>query len=380
MKIATIYTLYGRRAGAELCFEKTVDEVYKQDNSVEWIIFCNKEAEKVIKERMTYATAVYNPYLDNQYNKAFWLEFLSQKFIKNVAPDCFWIPSGCNHFPGKWNIPVLTTFHDLGEYHIANKYSFARMFFRKHICIPRSVSRSSLYTTVSEFTKKDMLNFLDIKNPESIKVVYNGRSPYNNAVPANALEIIKKCGVEENKFFFTPGRTDYVGKGLDVLLKAFRRFAETDENTNLVLVGPQGEGHERLMDDIKSEPRFADRIKYLGRVDDDTLASLYAKCKATVISSRFEGFGFPVLEAMERGSLVISSDAGSLPEVVGDAAYIFTSGDADGLFKAMCNLSSLNEQAVNDMHNKGMQRISMFDWTECAKLMLDCFRKISLCE
>ena len=376
MKIGTIYTLYGRRAGAELCFEKTVDEIHKIDNNVEWIIFCNKEAEKIVKDRMPYAKPVYNAYLDNQYKKAFWLEFASNNEVKAQQLDCFWIPSGCNHFPGKWDIPVLTTFHDLGEYHIANKYSFARMIFRKKICIPRSVKRSALYTTVSFFTKNDMMKFLDIKEESSIRVIYNGRSPYNSSVPSNSVDIIHKLGLKEKKYFFTPGRTDYIGKGLDVLLEAFRKFASEDKETELVLVGPQGEGHDIFMSDLGKSTDISNRIKYLGRVDDDTLSSLYANCKATVISSRFEGFGFPVLEAMERGSIVICSDAGSLPEVVGDAAFVFNSGNATELSQAMHNISNCSEADLENILSKGKDCISKFDWAKSAEMYLNCFKQI----
>ena len=105
MNIATIYTLYGRRAGAELCFEKIIESIYSYNKSVNWTIFCNKQAEYILKEQYPFTQTVYIPYLDNQYKKAFWLEFLSQKEVTSKDFDCFWIPSGCNHFPGHWYNP-----------------------------------------------------------------------------------------------------------------------------------------------------------------------------------------------------------------------------------------------------------------------------------
>lgn len=376
MKIATIYTLYGRRAGAELCFEKTVESISKQDSSIEWLIFCNKDAEMQIKGILPSVSTVYIPYLDNQYKKAFWLEFLSCKELKKYDIDSFWIPSGCNHFPGKWDVPVLTTFHDLGEYHVANKYSFARMFFRKKICIPRSVSRSTLYTTVSQFTKRDMLRFLPIKNDELINVVYNGRSPHDVGIPQNSETIISQFNLEKNGYFFTPGRTDYVGKGLDILISAFRSFCKTNSSVKLVLVGPKGEGYDRLEEELKKDNNCNGRVLYLGRVDEDVLVSLYSNCLSTIISSRFEGFGFPVLEAMEYNVPVISSDAGSLPEVAGDGAIIFKSGDEMQLLSAMKEISSKDESQLIELREKGKKRLSLFSWDACAKGMIQCFEKI----
>ena len=89
MNIATIYTLYGRRAGAELCFEKIIESIYSYNKSVNWTIFCNKQAEYILKEQYPFTQTVYIPYLDNQYKKAFWLEFLSQKEVTSKDFDCF---------------------------------------------------------------------------------------------------------------------------------------------------------------------------------------------------------------------------------------------------------------------------------------------------
>lgn len=375
MRIITIYTLYGRRAGAELCFEKTVESVYEHDDSVEWIILCNQSAKDVIEKKMPYTKAIYIKWLDNQYKKAFWLEFLSNKLIKKIDGDCFWIPSGCNHFPGKWNIPVVSTFHDLGEYHVANKYSKARLFFRKRICIPLNLKRANRFTSVSEFTKKDLIKFLKL-DEKRIRVVYNGATPHALDKPANASAIVKSLGLKTGGYFFTPGRTDYIGKGLDVLLGAFRSFSERNEGVSLVLVGPQGEGHQMLINDVE-EGTYKEYIHYLGRVDDETLVSLYTQSLATVISSRFEGFGFPILEAMRYNTPIICSDAGSLEEVAGDAALIFHSGDSYMLAQMMDRVYKAEEDVIDRLRKRGEERLKRFSWTDCAQLMLAEFKAVS---
>ena len=374
MTIATIYTLYNRRAGAELCFEKVIESVYKYDKSINWIVYCNQQAKEVLDKNSSFAKIVYIPYLDNQYKKAFWLEFLSQKYITSDI-DCFWIPSGCNHFPGHWKIPVLTTFHDLGEYHIKNKYSIARTVFRKRICIPRSIKRSNAFTAVSAFTAKDLVHFLGI-SAEKIKVIYNGSSPHSLIALDEAYSIIKKMGLQKQRYLFTPGRTDYKGKGLDVLLEAFRRIRSYFPNLKLVLVGPEGEGHPAFLKDL-AEDNYADsHILYLGRVNDKELISLYSNCAATIIPSRFEGFGFPVLEAMAYNVPVICSDAGSLKEIAEDAAIIFKSGDPSDLSNSIKNLLEYNSSRIEELKNKGQKRLQNFTWEECAKQMIDSFLTI----
>lgn len=372
MRIITIYTLYGRRAGAELCFEKTIESVYQKDSTIEWIVLCNQSAYDLLQKDYPYTTPIYVKWLDNQYKKAIWLEFMSKMTIEGFDADCFWIPSGCNHFPGRWGIPVVSTFHDLGEYHVANKYSHARMFYRKKICIPLNLKRASRFTTVSEFTKGDMVKFLGVDG-KRIKVVYNGSTPHTIDKPNNASAIIRALGLKGGAYFFTPGRTDYIGKGLDILLKAFRAFALSKENISLVFVGPQGEGHKQFINDIEGGI-FRERVHYLGRVDDQTLVALYSLSLATVIASRFEGFGFPVLEAMKYKIPIICSDAGALKEVAGEAAIIFKSGDSSELTDKMFYVCHADQTEIIDLKLKGEERLKYFSWDICAEQMIAEFK------
>lgn len=375
MKVGTIYTLYGRRAGAELCFEKTIESVHDLDSDLEWIVFCNKEAENVLRRKYPYVKSVYLPFLDNQYKKAFWLEFLSGHWVNRKTMDCFWIPSGCNHFPGHWNIPVFTTFHDLGEYHVKNKYSFVRTVFRKYICIPRSVHRSRLFSTVSQFTADDMKQILHIDDSR-IRVIYNGSSPYSSTSLKPRPELLEKWNIKNGSYLFTPGRTDYIGKGLDILLKAFRKLHSEHPDMRLVLVGPAGEGHQDLIDDLSKDGNVGGSVMYLGRVEDDELLTLYSCCKATVLASRFEGFGFPVLEAMAYQVPIVCSDAGALPEVAGDAAVLFRSGDSDSLADSIMNVYNMSAEEHSRMIECGKKRLQMFSWEKSARQMMEAFKSI----
>ena len=375
MRIITIYTLYGRRAGAELCFERTVKAIKKLHPEIKWIILCNKFAKDILKTEMQFAEVVYVSWLDNQYKKAFWLEYLSPRFINSLHADCFWIPSGCNHFPGKWNIPTLSTFHDLGEYHVRNKYSMARMIFRKQICIPRNLKRANRFTAVSSYTKGDMVKFLGLKD-EQIRVVYNGTSPHNMVNIEDSLSAIRNYGLEESKYLFTPGRTDYIGKGLDVLIAAYEKFSLKYPRVKLVLVGPQGEGHQELINSINNS-QIKENIMYLGRVDNETLVSLYSHCISTIIPSRFEGFGFPVLEAMQFNVPIICSDAGALREVAGNAALIFHSEDFEELYNLLEKVYFASPDMIKELQDKGRERLNFFSWEKCASEMYDEFFNIT---
>ena len=375
MKAATLYTLYGRRAGAELCFEKTLAAMAEQAPDIRWTVLCNRESMPVVEGMgLPGVETVYVPDLDNQFKKAFWLEFRSAAFFRARPQDVFWNPSGCNHFPGKWPFPTVTTFHDLGEYHVRGKYDFKRTVFRKRICIPRSVRRSAAFTAVSRFTAEDLRRILHL---EGVRVVCNGPSPYRMVPVENPRGKLAAClegqGVPE-RFWFVPGRTDFVGKGLDLVLAAFEAVRRRGGDPGTVFfAGPPGEGHEAFLGRLAELDSGQRRYRYLGRVADETLMALYRECFAVVLASRFEGFGFPVLEAMDAGAPVVCSDAGSLPEVAGGAALLFPSGDAAALAGGIERLLA-DRELPGRLREAGRVRSRNFSWERCGREMLAVLR------
>lgn len=374
MKIGTIYTLYGRRAGAELFFERTIVGLARTLKA-ETYVFCNSQAYETLKnESLPFLIPVKINHLNSQVKKAFWLEFLSKNTIKTYGIDVFWIPSGTNHFPGNWRVPNVVTFLDLGEYHVKRKYDLKRTIYRKLICVPRSLRRATVLTSISGATDGDLQNLFS----RSSKVIYPGISPRESrqGPSQEPIDVIfNETGVTLTDFIFTPGRTDYEGKGLDILLAAYKKFTSQAPNApSLVLVGPEGEGHHRFIDKIK-ELGLSDRVFWLGRVSDECVDALYASCCFVVISSKFEGFGFPVLEAMQNHVPVICSDAGSLPEVVGDAALIFESGSIEQLYQRMFFLFN-SEHERDRLRNLGTERVKIFSWERTFVEMAHIFESL----
>lgn len=378
MRIATLYTLYGRRAGAEMCFEKTLEAMVRQASGIHWTVLCNRESESILRAMALPDTeTVRVPDLDNQFRKAFWLEFRSPAFFRNHPQDAFWNPSGCNHFPGRWPFPTVTTFHDLGEYHVRGKYDFKRTVFRKWICIPRSVRRSAAFTAVSRFTAEDMRRILGL---DAVRVVLNGPSPYRIEHRPDARGIIaRELGPDAlgTPFWFVPGRTDYVGKGLDLVLAVAENALRTARGIGRIFfAGPQGDGHATFADRLARVDGGRGLFRYLGRVPEELLVSLYQECFAVILASRFEGFGFPVLEAMDAGAPVICSDAGSLPEIAGDAALLFPAGDASALEERMERLRA-GPALRAALCGRGKTRSQAFSWNACGREMLGLIRSVA---
>ncbi len=374
LRVGSIYTLYGRRAGAELFAERIFRGLADRSGEIELVIYCNREAQDVLDNRFPGVENHVVPQLESQLKKAYWLEFLSHKTVNKAGLDVFWIPSGTNSFPGRWAVPSVVTFLDLGEYFVKSKYDLKRSIYRKMVCIPRSIKRATAFTAISHTTADDVQKLFNVtQRPEAIWLGPSPRESNDRRDEGMTPEEEQHIG-QLNDYFFCPGRTDHEGKGLDVLLKGYRLFAEnTPEPPQLVLVGPKGEHHERVIADIE---RFElnHLVKYLGRVSDAAMEHLYGNCRAVVIASRYEGFGFPVLEAMQHKAPVICSRAGALPEVGGDAVVSFESGDEAEL--ALCLKRVVQDTELADkMVELGLERLKQFSWDNTIAQMCGVFYK-----
>ena len=146
-------------------------------------------------------------------------------------------------------------------------------------------------------------------------------------------------------------------KGIDVLLTAhaaLRRQGHPD--LRLVIAGPPGWGETPMLD--------GPGVVAPGRIDEVTLDALYRGAAALAVPSRSEGFGLPALEAMARGCPVVASDAGALPEVVGDGGLLVKPGDADDLAGALHRMLT-DDSLATSLGAAGHRRAATFTWSRC---------------
>lgn len=162
-------------------------------------------------------------------------------------------------------------------------------------------------------------------------------------------------------------------KNMGFLIDVFEQLEWFDGY--LVIAGMRGWKYEPILERIAASPR-AERIRYVDYVPDAQLPALYAGAEAFVFPSLYEGFGFPPLEAMACGTPVVCSNAGSLPEVVGDAAVVMPPSDAAAWAAAV---RSVIEDASkrNDLVDKGLEQARRFDWDDTARRTWDIYRKVA---
>jgi glycosyltransferase involved in cell wall biosynthesis len=164
-------------------------------------------------------------------------------------------------------------------------------------------------------------------------------------------------------------------KNVEALIEAFARLPPmVRDGYDLVLAGDVRKRAGPA--DLVNRLDLTDRVQFPGPVSDERLLHLYRQARLFVFPSRYEGFGLPVLEAMACGCPVISSNASSLPEVVGDAGVLVEPDDVEGLSRELLSLLS-DECRCEELRKRGLVRARQFSWDETARRMIEVYRKVA---
>lgn len=213
---------------------------------------------------------------------------------------------------------------------------------------------------VSEKTKRR----LSLRNAQNIWVISNGIS-----------EDYFFAERKESNYFLYLGRIDIHHKGLDILLKAFRYFAEEDGKTRLVIAG-HGRDIEKLEQIISGIPdSIRQRIELKGWVDGDLKISLLSGAIAVIMPSRYETQGIVALESMASGSPLIASDIPELSYISDSGAgTLFKAGDAKELYKSLCNIVKYSNR--NEMGSAGRKWVKNLTWENIANRFEDVLKEV----
>jgi len=166
-------------------------------------------------------------------------------------------------------------------------------------------------------------------------------------------------------------------KDYPLLVRSFAAAAAAHPDVALVIVGSDGWGAERLAAAVADSP-VRDRIVRAGYLGEDALASVLRGAAVLAYPSRYEGFGFPPLQAMDAGVPVVATGGGAVPEVVGDGAWMVDPGDGDALSEQLIRVLSGGDE-VADLVARGRTRSAAFSWERCADGLAALYRDAAAC-
>ena len=251
--------------------------------------------------------------------------------------------------------PHIITVHDLiHELFSKNKINIIN-------CRRKILENATAIITVSESTRNDLLNTYKSIPKDKVHVVHHG---INNNQSVNDLNL----KVPKEFLLYVGHREGY--KNFDSLLPHIQKIKKI-KRIPLIVVGPKPSKNE--LDNIKNRDLIAEVI-FLVNISDQELNYLYSKCLALLFPSLYEGFGFPILEAMSFGAIPFASRGSSIHEVMGDAGvYVEVCGKSN-LCDLILNISQ-NPKKKKTLKNKSKKRALEFSWSKCARLTTSIYAK-----
>lgn len=242
------------------------------------------------------------------------------------------------------------------------------------------ISPQDFLCCISESARADLLAFRPDLTPENLVVTYLGAevgqfSPITNT--ALLQQVRTSYGIPFTASYVLSVCTHLPHKNIPFLIRNFLELCVKKSITDdvvLVLCGGKRKFTAEMEALLLQCPQYSHRVIVTGYVADEDLPALYSGATAFVLPSLYEGFGLPILEAMQCGTPVLCSNTASLPEVGGDAA-IYASPTDDTQFQqqiiTLLNSPELRQQMIE----KGFEQAKKFSWEQSAQETLAVYRQ-----
>ena len=264
-------------------------------------------------------------------------------------------------------VKYILTIHDL-SFDFFPEFSTCKQYFWHKAVRPKpQCQRANLIITPSENTRRDIIDYYKI-SPEKIIVIYPGVH-----TPKIHVDIKNKYNLPDKYILFLG--TIEPRKNIIGLIEAFENLrAKYPIMAHLVIAGASGWKNKEIFARAKAS-NVADKIHFINFVAPEDKAALYACAEIFVYPSFYEGFGFPILEAMAAGTPVISSNRSSLPEIAGSAAYLIDPARPEQLTLAMNEL--INKPSLRAWHvQKGLEQAKKYSWEKAAREWLNTLKSL----
>lgn len=276
----------------------------------------------------------------------------------NQKLDYFFSPN-INFTALSKDVKHILTVHDLSFEHFANCYCLKRRLWHKIISPKKQCETADLILTPSYNTKNDIIETYKI-NKNKISVIYPGLSTIFLDNQKKSVEEIKLKYNLPDKFILFLGTIE-PRKNLIGLINAFEKTNLKNRNYELVIAGSGGWRNNKVKQLIEN----TDNVRYIGYIEAEDKPALYKLASVFAYPSLYEGFGFPVLEAMAMGIPVLTSNRSSLPEVVGSCAYLVNPNNILEIAEGLSKLAE-DKELNNYFVHKGKQRTEKFGWEKTA--------------
>lgn len=373
-------TITRSKSGVGMYALRTVESLLRIDTENEYHLFLVEETDQLAAPNLK---KILIPGYDQIGRNRWWENVMLPSYLKNQSIDLFFSPAYALTMQPRLQhvfpfLPPLTTklvvtIHDVIGLVMPEMFTWKmRLWLRVFTSNAARVAHRII--VISQTTKNDVVRYTGCP-PDRISVIYN--SVDERFRPREDMRERQRV---QKKYNLPDTFILYVGnieprKNLPTLAQAYSLLPEpVKQNYPLVIAGGLGWKTGPILESLKQYDSN-DTIILAGYIEDEDLPTLYNLATLFVYPSLYEGFGYPVLEAMACGIPVITSNRASLPEVAGDAAILVDPLDAKFLAREMERVL-LDGALRKELQKKGLQRAAQFSWRQNAEETLELFKRV----
>ncbi len=354
---------------SEFAFEllNRFSQIKREDSKIQ-VYLKDKPNSDLPLESNTWKYRVFRP-------KKLWTQWRLplELYLARPRPSVFFTPS---HYSPRFSpIPTVVSVMDLSYLHFPELFNKSDLYqlinWTKY-----SVKKAKAVITISNSSRFDIIKAYDL--PEAkVHVIYPGIKDIIDLEPH-----IYPMNELSTKYQITDEYILFVGtlqprKNIKRLIEAFSKLISEPKHKNmqLIIVGKKGWQYEDILA-APDEFNIPTQVKFLDYVHDEDLPQLYKNAICYVLPSLYEGFGLPILEAMQYDCPVITSNISSMPEAGGDAALYVNPTDTDDIMKKMKKLVE-SKELRKELIKKGRAQVNKFSWEKAAKEVLTILTSVA---
>ncbi len=371
MRIAvnTRLLLKGKLEGIGWFSYQTLEHIVKNHPEHEFFFFFDRPYDPQFVFGPNVTPVVVHPQARHPILFYIWFEWSIPMLLRKYKIDLFLSPDGYMSLSTK--VPTCLVIHDLAFEHYPEHTVLSHRLYWRHYS-PLFARKATRIVTVSTFSKNDISTRYGIE-PAKIDVVYNGAHDEYQPLSVDEREAVKKKYADGCEYFVFAGAL-HPRKNIVNLLKAFIVFKKRQRtNMKLVIAGRPAWKYEEV-EQLKAEMPFKEDVKWVGYMNVDELSQVIGGAYALVYASLFEGFGIPILEALECDVPAIVSNTSSMPEVAGDAALLVDPTSVDDIADKM-HLIYKDEALRNKLIANAGPQAKKFDWGRSAEQLWESMMK-----
>ena len=301
-------------------------------------------------------------------------QWVVPRVLDGLRPDLFHVAQF--NLPLRYEVPAVVTVHDCAYDRFPSEFSSGAPRLAYRVLMPKILEKARHIIAVSEATRQELCALYGL-TPDRVSVIHHGlevKFHQAHRDPVEARQRVRNRLALEDPYFLFVGLLR-PRKGISILLEAFAVVARKWPGTRLVIVRPPDRRFIHLDQEI-TRLGLQGLVRAVGVVEEELLLDLYRGAAALLFPSLYEGFGFPVLEAMASGTPVVASDIPAVRELAGEAVYKIPPGDIDALASAILRVSrdfDLRQQLIN----AGVARARQYSWTRCAADTLAVYEEVA---